>query len=467
MFIELFMAGIAAWVWAYSDVGGLSFFTYNVIILATVVTLFFNANPLMKFDGYYVLSDLTSIPNLYTSGRAYVKYLRERYFQGRPVPYPLWHSPTKTTIIKIHALLALAWRILVISGLIMLASQMLYGAGIIMAVMSITFMLILPLSRFLMTLLKDPQGAYIMRRVILSIVVFTVAITLILTQITWSSRLSAPAIIDYADSVIVRMKTEGFVRSISVKQGDTVKVGQILIELENKDLVNQREDLALQLRLSELKRQQYFNENILAEYQSESEKIKDLQTKWVEIDEKVRALVVHAPIAGTVVVENFEDLQDSFLSLGAEILTIANPEQMQAKIAIPQADIETFRAHEGKEIQVYRNSDPLHAISAILDEVKPSATLTILDSALTAIGGGPIDVKPISKEDMPDNTEPFEYLTPHFLAEVTLPVNMTALVKAGETAKVVLYSAPKTLGQLLKLAFDDFLQRRLERRSAK
>jgi len=467
IFIELLMASVAAWVWAYSDVGGLSFFAYNIIITATVVSLFFNANPLMKFDGYYILSDLVSVPNLYMSGRAYVKYLRERYFQGLPTPYPLWHTPSKALIIKIHALLALAWRILVISSLVMLASQMMYGAGIIMAVMSISFMIILPVARFFIKSLQDPEGSYIMRRVFLSILVLGVSITLILTQITWSSRLSAPAIIDYADSLIVRTKTTGFVRNILVKQGDFVKAGQVLVELENRELVSEGEDLALQLRLSELKRQQYFNENLLAEYQAESEKIKDLHTKWLEKEEQVNSLILRAPVSGTVVVENFEDLQDAYLSIGAEILTIANPQQMQAKISIPQEDIETFRAHEGKAIQIYRSSAPLQAISTILDEIKPSATLAILDPALTAMAGGSIDVKPRSKneEDTSDNTAPYEYLTPHFLAEVTLPANTTALIKAGETAKAVLYSAPKTLGQLLKLAFDDFLQRRMERRS--
>jgi len=467
MFIELFIAAIASWIWAYSDVGGLSFFAYNLIVLATVVTLFFNLNPLMKFDGYYILSDLVSIPNLYMSGRAYIKYLRERYFQGLPTPYPLWHPPAKALIVKIHGILALLWRVLVISSLVMLASQMMYGAGIIMAAMSITVMIFLPIIRFIFKSIKDPEGGYVMRRVFLSILVLVVSITLILTQITWSSQLSAPAIIDYADAVIVRTKTEGFVRKISVKQGDTVKTGQILIELENRELVNSRDDLALSLRSSELKRQQYFNKDLMAEYQAEEEKIKELQTKWLEMDEKVQALVVRAPATGTVVVEQFEDLQDRFLTLGAEVLTIANPRQMEVKASIPQEDIEAFRAHEGKAIVIYRDGDPLRAISTTLDEVKPSASQSILDPALTATAGGPIDVQPKSKdEDEPaSSSEPFEYLKPHFLAEISLPADVAAIAKAGETAKVVLYSAPKTLGQLLKLAFDDFLQRRMDRRS--
>ena len=51
----------------------------DVIVIGGVSTLFFNGNPLLKFDGYYVLADLLEIPNLASRANKYILYLIQRY----------------------------------------------------------------------------------------------------------------------------------------------------------------------------------------------------------------------------------------------------------------------------------------------------------------------------------------------------------------------------------------------------
>ena len=66
MIMELFLAGLAAFVWANTGTGTLHSLAYNIMFIASVSTLIFNGNPLLRFDGYYILSDLLDIPNLST-----------------------------------------------------------------------------------------------------------------------------------------------------------------------------------------------------------------------------------------------------------------------------------------------------------------------------------------------------------------------------------------------------------------
>ena len=68
MFVELFIAGLAVFVWAATGQGVLHSVAYNIMFVASVSTVLFNANPLIRLDGYYILSDLLDIPNL--SGKA-------------------------------------------------------------------------------------------------------------------------------------------------------------------------------------------------------------------------------------------------------------------------------------------------------------------------------------------------------------------------------------------------------------
>jgi putative peptide zinc metalloprotease protein len=59
---ELAAASIAAIVWTQTSTGTVHIIAYNVIFVASVSTLLFNGNPLLRFDAYYVLADLLEIP---------------------------------------------------------------------------------------------------------------------------------------------------------------------------------------------------------------------------------------------------------------------------------------------------------------------------------------------------------------------------------------------------------------------
>src|SRR5206468_11742270 len=64
MYIELVMASIATFLWWFSEPGLLNNVCLAVMFVCSVTTLVFNANPLMRYDGYYILADLLEIPNL-------------------------------------------------------------------------------------------------------------------------------------------------------------------------------------------------------------------------------------------------------------------------------------------------------------------------------------------------------------------------------------------------------------------
>src|SRR6202034_2644852 len=64
--VEADLASIALYIWLSVEPDFVRAFAYNVMLIGGVSTLLFNGNPLLKFDGYYVLSDLLEIPNLGT-----------------------------------------------------------------------------------------------------------------------------------------------------------------------------------------------------------------------------------------------------------------------------------------------------------------------------------------------------------------------------------------------------------------
>jgi putative peptide zinc metalloprotease protein len=64
IYVELLVAAVAAILWCLSEPGPLHTISLYVVIACTVSTVLVNGNPLLRYDGYYVLSDLAGVPNL-------------------------------------------------------------------------------------------------------------------------------------------------------------------------------------------------------------------------------------------------------------------------------------------------------------------------------------------------------------------------------------------------------------------
>src|SRR4029078_1998655 len=64
MIVEVVLSAIAIFVWWFTTPGLLNHLCLNVFFVTTITTVIFNANPLLRYDGYYMLSDWLGIPNL-------------------------------------------------------------------------------------------------------------------------------------------------------------------------------------------------------------------------------------------------------------------------------------------------------------------------------------------------------------------------------------------------------------------
>ncbi len=136
MYVELFLAAVAAILWARLVPGVMSQICLNVMMTASVMTVLFNANPLMRFDGYYILSDLLEMPNLYGTGQAYVKHIVRRLVFGLPSTDPA-ESGWRGTFARTYGIASWWWRLLVFWGLVLTAATLLDGAGILLSLVAL------------------------------------------------------------------------------------------------------------------------------------------------------------------------------------------------------------------------------------------------------------------------------------------------------------------------------------------
>src|SRR5258708_38509746 len=87
MLVELSLAALAFYVWLLVEPGLVRAIAFNVMLVAGVSTVLFNGNPLLRYDGYYILSDLLEIPNLARRATRYWGYLVDSYaFRTQGLP---------------------------------------------------------------------------------------------------------------------------------------------------------------------------------------------------------------------------------------------------------------------------------------------------------------------------------------------------------------------------------------------
>jgi putative peptide zinc metalloprotease protein len=95
IYVELIIAAFATWIWWNSPAEPfINNMALSLMIVCSVSTVVFNANPLMRYDGYYVLADWLEIPNLRDRSNRYLKNVVLEHCLGvevQPEPYmALW-----------------------------------------------------------------------------------------------------------------------------------------------------------------------------------------------------------------------------------------------------------------------------------------------------------------------------------------------------------------------------------------
>ncbi|WP_319547485.1 efflux RND transporter periplasmic adaptor subunit [Desulfogranum marinum] len=432
MFIEIGIAFTAVLVWAGTPDSTTGMIAHNTVIIAGISSLLFNANPLMRFDGYYILSDLLSIPNLYQRGMHSANSRLKKFFLGisSPIKEPLF--------VKGYGIAVFIWRVLVLFSLGYLASQLAGGLGIFITLGALVAWVGMPLFFFIKRWPNYREqnqhiGLHLLRRSTFCLLVAVAALYLI----GWKKHIEAPGIIEYREQYSVKAVSPGFITAIRIKDGEKVKKGQLLLRQENKELEHMHAQSRFLLKQLELKMRLAHSTGKIAELQSLKEKYQSQQEVFQKNDDDLRALSVHAPGEGMVISRQLKDKIGMFIPKGEELLWIVTPQQKQLSALASQDDIDIFRSLVGKKVTINMRAAGIGVFKATLTQVDPTGTTRLAYPALGAMHGGPLDVRQSvgkSKKDQFDYGYSYELFTPRFTLGVALPPDIKQKVMAGQQA---------------------------------
>jgi putative peptide zinc metalloprotease protein len=458
MYLELFVAFIAVIVWHQND-GVIASTAYSVMIMSSITTIMFNANPLMRFDGYFLLADLLAIPNLYQKGTTWFAGWLKQVFFG--LPNQVNFTADEKRAVMIYGILAFLWKISISVGLILAASVLFQGAGLVLSGIGVVFWFVLPILKQSEQLLSQRStGAINMRRTLLSACVIGIAAAALIYVFQAPATRSAPAIVQFKDETVVRAEAEGFVKNMLTFEGEHVFEGQLLMELENSKLTNELVDLQKRLCEAQIQTRIFQKNNNRALAQAESQRCIQLLAQIEEKKQETAALQIVAQSSGFVVERGLANRVGSFVARGDVLLTIAEREQKEVVVSVDQSEYDSGVWRPGESIRLTFPGKPL--VEATLVSVNPRAHQKPNYPSLTATVGGPLPVRPVSKTKSETNESGFELLSPRFNATVQLPADCCSKFAAGQRGRAFFKSSKQSLASYLYLLTSHWLKSKIE-----
>ncbi len=236
MIVEVFIAGLAAMFWASSGPGPLHTLAFNVMFSASVSTLLFNLNPLLRFDGYYMLMDWLRLPNLAQRSLGLIRHLAEKHLFGLKREKPPAHHPREARWLVGYGVTSFFYRIALSASIILFVATQFPVVGMALAGVCFFGWVVAPMAKFVGYLASSPKLARVRPRawgVSLGIVA---ALALVLGVIPMPANLRAPGIVQAEEYTLVATANAGFVEKVLAPSGTGVKAGQPLLQLADPEL---------------------------------------------------------------------------------------------------------------------------------------------------------------------------------------------------------------------------------------
>lgn len=393
MLVELGIAGIAAIVWSHSGTGAVHNLAFNAIIAASVVTLVFNVNPLLRYDGYHMLSDWLETPNLQGRASQMMLHLTDHYLFGLKSS----RSPAETTgegiWLAIYWVCSWAYRLMITFGILLIVSLNYLGFGMLMAVVFGFMWVVLPVIKSIQYLLFSPKLERCRLRAcgVSGGLVAVVLAFLVLIPMPYYFR--AEGVVRAEPFARVYVGVDGRMAKLLVPSGTLVKQGTPLVELENAELSHEKDLLKGQVALAEA-HQRLALDTDPARYASMKSYFLALALRRTRLEEDTRALRILAPCDGLWLAPDAFQYQSNMLPRGLELGVVQNTEAFAVSAVVRQDDVSRLFTPEqvhGTEVRVRGQEGRMLGVASF--NAIPAERQDLPSAALGILGGGKVAVE--------------------------------------------------------------------------
>jgi putative peptide zinc metalloprotease protein len=392
MIVEIFIAALALYVWLAVEPGGVRALAFNAMVVAGVSTVLFNGNPLLRYDGYYILSDLLEIPNLAQRATRYWGHLIYSYiFRTEGLP-EFVATPGERIWLLLYAPASFAYRILVVFAIALFIASEYLAIGVAVAIWGLFTGIALPIGKALWQVFAGPRLQRNRARAVITTCGFILVASIALFSIPAPLYTATEGVVWLPESANVRAGTSGFVRRLLTEPGRVVPVGEALVESQDPTLATEIE--ILQARVAELETRltsERFKDRVQA--QITTTELGYAQAELATAATRVERLVARSRGAGVFAVINPQDLPGRFVKEGQLIGYVLPEGSRIVRATIGQDNIDLVRNRLRRVFVKLAERIDENLPARIVREV-PGGRDDLPSKALGGPGGGALAVDP-------------------------------------------------------------------------
>lgn len=392
MMIELLVAGLALWAWTWVDPGPLKSILHNIVIVSGVTTVVFNANPLLRFDGYYMLSDLLEIPNLgQKANQLVMHHVRKNGFGVFNDPEPS-HTRSEKVWMWMYAPASHVYRFMVTTGIALFVAEHYFFIGIVLALWSLWGFAVVPLYQYTLFLLEDARlNGHRLRAMGVSAAALAV-VTLAGFAVPLPSGTMAEGVIWMPEESRIRTPVACFGGQILATPGQPVTQGQPLMTCVDPELdAKIAEESA---KVEEMRSRVALAQSTdKVQWQIALSGLDFHVTSLRTLRSKSDSRVILSPHDGRFVMPAPSDFNGRYFGRGEVLAHVLDPQKFTLISVVDQTRAELVR-QDTQRVELRSIDRMAQVMDARLVREVPAATQDLPSMALSLQGGGQIGLDP-------------------------------------------------------------------------
>ena len=480
MYVEVIIASLATYIWWFTQPGILNMVCLNIIFVSSVSTILFNANPLLRYDGYYILADIVEIPNLRQKASTILNRKMAEWFLGIEPPDDPFLPQRNQAFFALYSVASVMYRWFVVISILWFMSKIFepYGLAVIgymIIAMSLFGMVVMPFVKLYkyfavpgrMQKVKKPR----MYATLTGVILIILAVLYVPLPHSVMSTLEVRA----HDAGRIYVDVPGILEEILVEPGQKVEKGQKLARLESIDLDMELarlegEKAQYETQLANLQRSRFLNPAEGLEIRQIKE---SLQAAKDQIEQKrydKARLVLRAEESGTVLPPPWREKKPTVegqlpswsgtplqkRNLGAPLeegdvfCLIGDPNKMEAILYVDQGDIDFIK--KGQHVEIKLDELPFEVYQGTIEEIAPSESKFSPKQLSTKAGGDLATTTDESGVEKP--------MSASYQARVLID-DPDDLVRLGLRGRAKIHTAWRTLGQRIWRGLNQLLNFKL------
>jgi putative peptide zinc metalloprotease protein len=398
MLVELFIASIALFVWLNAQPGPARTMAYNAIFIAGVSTLLFNGNPLLRYDGYYILADLLEIPNLRSRATTYLTYICERYLFGNFRAETSETQAGERGWLVSFGVLSFTYRMFVVVAILLFVATKLFNLGMVLALGAAGAWLVFPVFKGAHFLFTSPRIRPVRIRAVTVTFMIVALVAGFIGFVPVPYRTGTQGVIWIPEESLVRAGADGFIEKINVTPGQRVEQNATLMTLSNPILLSQEKVFVSRERELQARYVKFLSSDPVKAHMTQDE-LQDERSRLRRVREEIAALNVQSTTHGSFVVPSPEDLPGRYVRKGELLGYVLELQQITVRTVVSQALIDMVRSHT-YGTQVRLSESLTQPVQATIKRIVPGASDQLPAKALGTVGGGGIAIDPSDRQGL-------------------------------------------------------------------